>query len=463
MDALGICVSTPRTIPTIPEEEEPLLRGEHRSELSLKELVGMYAFSFGYGLTLTTYALITFPAEAVRFFPEGHDFALAAFLVLAGIAQLCGPAVGFFSDRCTVIYGKRRPYLVVFGLLLLPCLGIQWYVSSLHPSAISILWYYFASFIGMICLCSMQTVVLGFTPDLVPKHQTGKANGVLVSLFGIGAGVGFFVVIMFPDTELYLTYTAVMIVTTVTTLLHTSGDRPCEERRFWNWNQLASCYLVDRREFPDYFWLFVSRALYQAGASTQSFLQYYFRDWVQFHDGTSLGPSAARSYTANAAFLAQLGLAVTALPSGYLSDSIGRKRILRLCSFGIATCFVLNTLFRSVYAVLVVSFFYGTCNGAILTVSYALAVDRLPSRGSGAQWLAVWDVSAFVGSTIGPIIYSPMLFFLPTRVDMGDYVSNSDSGYESIMYLGSIFVLLSTLVLEKVSECERDRTLCFEL
>lgn len=46
-----------------------------------------------------------------------------------------------------------------------------------------------------------------------------------------------------------------------------------------------------------------------------------------------------------------------------------------------------------------------------LSVDYALACDTLPSLESAAQGLGVWGVSAFLGSTTGPLIAAPLLAY----------------------------------------------------
>eukprot|EP01059_Diplonema_ambulator_P036595 TRINITY_DN9175_c3_g1_i1.p1 TRINITY_DN9175_c3_g1~~TRINITY_DN9175_c3_g1_i1.p1 ORF type:complete len:465 (+),score=86.72 TRINITY_DN9175_c3_g1_i1:31-1395(+) len=443
---MDIWNTTPRTIP----EEDCLLGEEDEEHLPLWDLVGIFAFCFGYGLSLSTYALITFPVEAVKFFPDDHDFGLAVFLVFAGIAQLCGPAIGFLSDRCTSSYGKRRPYIAVSGLVLLPCLLLQWYCSTIPVTRWSIVMYYFTSFIGMICLCAMQTVTQGFAPDLVPRHQTGRANGVLVSLLGAGAAVGFGIVIALPSVSLYGVYLVVLTTSTLATLYFGGGDAPCEATNGWTINDILNCYWVSHSKYPDYFWLFVSRCFYYSGVSAQSFLQYYFRDWVVYPNGMHISPTNAKAYTALAAFMAQFGLAVTAIPTGSLSDKIGRKRILHVAAVGVSLCYYSNVIFKDIMVILGLSFLYGMMNGAILSTSYSLAVDCIPSKSEGAQWLAVWDVAAFIGSTIGPILCAPALFFLPPRRVMDGYVANSDSGYIAVMIMGGTLVLTSSWFLMKI-------------
>eukprot|EP00965_Chrysotila_dentata_P066741 2209738-Pleurochrysis_carterae.AAC.2 len=47
-----------------------------------------------------------------------------------------------------------------------------------------------------------------------------------------------------------------------------------------------------------------------------------------------------------------------------------------------------------------------------LSVDYALACDVLPSLEHAAQSLGVWGVSAFFGSTLGPLVAGPLLTYV---------------------------------------------------
>jgi MFS family permease len=106
----------------------------------------------------------------------------------------------------------------------------------------------------------------------------------------------------------------------------------------------------------------------------------------------------------------------------------------------------------------------GAGNGMYLTAETSLAVDALPhSRnkeeeglsvsGGNAQLLGIWGVAAFLGTTLGPMIGGPLLFFFgsnPEKLDEGqDY---SIEGYSLILGLSAIYFLFSALALQWINK-----------
>lgn len=83
-----------------------------------------------------------------------------------------------------------------------------------------------------------------------------------------------------------------------------------------------------------------------------------------------------------------------------------------------------------------------------LSVDYALACDVLPSLEHAAQSLGVWGVSAFLGSTLGPLVAGPLL------TQFGS-IPNSDSfsttGYRIVMALGVVYVACAALLMRFIS------------
>lgn len=96
-----------------------------------------------------------------------------------------------------------------------------------------------------------------------------------------------------------------------------------------------------------------------------------------------------------------------------------------------------------------VSILFGLGNGIFLSVDYALATDVLPSLDSAAESLGVWGVSAFLGSTIGPLIAGPLLELVSfARPAQGD-VEYSRAGYTAVMILGAFYCGLAGVILAR--------------
>ena len=91
------------------------------ARVSVSRLIASQLFMFAYGLWISSYAIVTLPAESERMFKHDHDIALAGFLAIAGVTQLAGPVAGFFSDKvnCSQFWKrlilKSHP-LMMFGV-----------------------------------------------------------------------------------------------------------------------------------------------------------------------------------------------------------------------------------------------------------------------------------------------------------------------------------------------------------
>ena len=97
---------------------------------------------------------------------------------------------------------------------------------------------------------------------------------------------------------------------------------------------------------------------------------------------------------------------------------------------------------------------YGIGNGMFLSVDYALACDVLPSFDNAAQSLGVWGVSAFLGSTLGPLAAGPLLTYFG-RTDSPDHYSSF--GYIIVMATGAIYVTFAAVLLRNVKEALREK------
>lgn len=161
-----------------------------------------------------------------------------------------------------------------------------------------------------------------------------------------------------------------------------------------------------------------------------------FRDVQQVDD-----PKRSASLLA---MISQLSAALVATPSGHLSDRYGRKPLVYTSCAIMAAVYLSFALSPRIDYVLALGVGYGVGNGMFLSVDYALACDTLPSNESAAQSLGVWGVSAFLGSTLGPLIAAPLLAYFGWTASPDHY---SAMGYMALNVAGAIYVCLAALFL----------------
>ena len=89
--------------------------------VSVSRLVCSQLFMFAYGLWISSYAIVTLPAESVRMFSHAHDVALAGFLAIAGgtYVALCVCMAPAVHSLASCILSIRNSCMLHLSVLLL--------------------------------------------------------------------------------------------------------------------------------------------------------------------------------------------------------------------------------------------------------------------------------------------------------------------------------------------------------
>eukprot|EP01063_Lacrimia_lanifica_P004097 TRINITY_DN12291_c0_g1_i1.p1 TRINITY_DN12291_c0_g1~~TRINITY_DN12291_c0_g1_i1.p1 ORF type:complete len:569 (+),score=167.39 TRINITY_DN12291_c0_g1_i1:108-1814(+) len=172
---------------------------------------------------------------------------------------------------------------------------------------------------------------------------------------------------------------------------------------------------------PDFMWACMSRLMFNSGLAAQVYMTYYFRDVQKFTSPTRMVSLVAVS--------SLVGCTIAALPSGMLSDRVGKKPVIYA---GIGVCVSALLLFlllgggseeESTKQFLCLGLYYGVGNIAYLSVDYALGVTSLPRHSAAtgadpalygqpvdaAKDLGLFSMSATLGSVIGQVLYGFVL------------------------------------------------------
>lgn len=186
--------------------------------------------------------------------------------------------------------------------------------------------------------------------------------------------------------------------------------------------------------------------------SIQTFFKFYLKDVVGIAD-----PEAA---VVRIALFGQLSAAVTAIPSGLLSDKIGRMRkpfIYAACAL-LALGNIANCLIRSESDAYKIACLLGFANGIYLTMDAALALDHLPSTDESARFMGVWGIGCFLGAALGPVLGGPLLALSGRNSNNPD--AYNYSGYVLLLSLAAVGFGASGGILYKVgSQTKSDDSL----
>jgi MFS family permease len=168
------------------------------------DFLAVNGYVFGLSLASGLMTPLLMPALILLFMPpEQKNTYLATLRVITlAVAMFIQPVAGMLSDRSTLRWGRRRPFIFISAILNVVFLVIIGFSASLSrvPDGIFGWSLAFTVLIGGSILMQIssnigQAASQGLIPDLVPEHQRGRASGIksvlellpsLLVAFGIG-------------------------------------------------------------------------------------------------------------------------------------------------------------------------------------------------------------------------------------------------------------------------------------
>lgn len=400
--------------------------GDDREKLSTLRLIMLNMHAFNYGLFYASVGVILLPEEAMTLFPEDHAMYLAAMLGAAGLSQLVSPFAGYMSDRHVGTMGRRVPYVLGGNAILISMIGALYVARSM-------LWGHAYLGLLLVAILALNVAYTGFTglvSDMVPSDQMGLCSGLMGGMTAAGAVVGLVLLgFVIPVIHAYPMYAVAIAVSTPCTWWSAKDKSQESTDRKFDWSEVASCYYISPASHGDFFWVFISRTFYYMAVSVQIYILYYLRDIIHIEN--------AKAYTAILCILSQAASGVVSLLAAPIADRTGRKPAIYVAVTVMAFVYV-GYCFADTYEwVVFLGIAYGAGNGVYIAVDYALAVDCLPSQEEdGAKDLALWGVSAFLGTMFGPCLAGPLLSTLGHIPGSDHY---SFPGYVALMACGVIY------------------------
>jgi MFS family permease len=408
------------SIPAVvsPYEGTILSVGQH-----LKISAYWFATNFLWGALLA----IMLPAEIKRLAPYFKAPALSLLTGLSAVVALVVPLVsGALSDRCSSRFGRRRPF-IIFGVVtnVIGLAGMAIAVQMATPIPGSVHDHKsMGEVIGILCSNPSFLLLLGafmvvqfgnnvasaaysgVIPDLVPADQRGRASGYMAMLSQVGTLLGVLgVALILHDMPEFVKYTVLGTVLVSVAMITIFGikETPLPEKPpKIVWSHYIKTLWIDPRTYPDFAWVWITRALVMLGFyAIQPFVNYYLEDVVRVKD-----------VDANAGKLIGLLLlasAVSGLAGGYISDRIGRKKVVYIANCIIAASSLGFIWCRNLEQALFVGAIFGLGFGAYVSVDWALGTDVLPSKKDAAKEMAVWHISMTLPQSLAAPIAAILL------------------------------------------------------
>lgn len=452
-------------LPSIPSPYEGTILSTAQH---LKISAYWFATNFLWGALLT----IMIPGEIRSMAPHYRVIALSLVTGLSAFVALVTPlVVGALSDRCASRFGRRRPFIVAgVGINLLGLVAMATVISLSKPiagseradgSLLLSLATLFTSPSYIMFLLAFAVVQFGnnvasaaysgVIPDLVPEQQRGAASGymALMSQLGtlcgaIGCGLA---MNGSPEGAKYALVTAVLVlVASITVFGIKETPLPVRPPKI-EWGPYVRSLWIDPKKYPDFAWVWITRALVMLGFyAIVPFINYYLVDVI--------GLAKPETQASLLIAILLLSSSISGIYGGYLSDRIGRKRVVYMANFIIAVMCLGFIVCRTMPEVMVVGVLFGLGFGAYTSVDWALGTDVLPSKNDAAKEMGVWHVAMTLPQTISSPIAGALIsaFGMTVGTDEAHHevVHYHIGGYSAVFLMASVCFALGAFLLKNV-------------
>lgn len=357
-----------------------------------------YLLAFaGLMATTATPVAVTLALRAQQLYGEEKTAVLATTLAIGTVfASVAQPLGGWLSDRTVSRWGRRRPWLVlgllggVVGLLVIALVPERWGM---------VLGWSIASLFLNLAFSALFAVLA----DQVPPDRRGRISGWIgVALqAGLSAGTWGAVWLGNQPVALFLGPAAFAVLTTAALLVVLPdrsagpGTRAPGGRVPWRER------LAQLARYRDFGFVWAGRFLLLTG-------YYIFFNFQLYTLTDHLGVTVAVATSVvalNSTLSAVLKLVVAPL-AGWLSDRLGRRRVLVGCSAALfAVSMLLIALAQDVTTFVLGASVGFVAYGVFLAVDLALATEVLPEGDAhGGFGLGLYNVAGTVSQSLAPVV-----------------------------------------------------------
>jgi MFS family permease len=456
------------------------------------DYVTINAYWLGMSFVAVSLTPVIMPYLVQQFVPEALKNTYYGGLRTAGliVAILVQPLAGMLSDRSTMRWGRRRPFILVGTIFDLVFLALVALSGNFWMLLIAVLLLQSSS-------NTAHGAYQGLIPDLVPQEQRGKASGVMAVMQLLPVVFLPVIGMLIDQGRVELAILAVMIPLFVAMLpTMTVREQPLRERSqtpikprvvrimlltlifaagtgvFGGLVGFVGALLMGKgalqlvavgvsglvaiagaiivgvwlsarvgigegvHRHSSFVWWVVNRLLFfSAVGSMQGFLRYFLEDVL-------LVPNPGQ---ASALLMAVVGVftGVAALGGGFLADRFPRRRLLIFAGViaGAGTFLLFFSMNMSM--VYFSGFLIGVATGLFLTTNWALGTDLVPPEEAG-RYLGISNLAGAGAGVVGAGIGGPLADFFN--------MSSPGLGYLVIFAIYGACFFLSSVTLLKVRE-----------
>lgn len=379
---------------------------------------------FGANLVWVSYSTILLPTliEQVVGERKGLVVGLIGFFGTL-IAVIVSILSGIISDHTSSKWGKRTPAILVGAVLALPLIGLPTLFLSSRYGSLSLsaaLPIIVISYFGMQFFTNVGNGAWWpLLVDIVPENQRGLAAGIQGLLALVGAAAGILLV-----TELNQranTGQALWMIGGILALTGISSawvirgkDHPASSAEPISiYRAVRDMFKVQTRVLV-FFWLVLTVLLANMGINSLQFFARYFFE-VYFPE---ISPDVAFRAMGGVSLVVTM---LSAIGSGYLSDKIGRRRLILYAMIACSVTTLVMGLTNQFAIFLIFTALRAISTGPILASAPALASDLSP-RDEAGQYMAYNNLTTSLSTALSALIFGWVLTSLTKTAFMNVFI-----------------------------------------
>jgi MFS family permease len=193
--------------------------------------------------------------------------------------------------------------------------------------------------------------------------------------------------------------------------------------------------------YPSFAWWVINRLAFLVGATNLSSFAIYF---VQGRLG--LAGEAAAGPASQMMMVVGILILLCVLPSGWLSDRFGSRKMVAISGIAAALGTVILLLSPNMAVMYVGGAIIGAATGVFFTTNWALGTNVVPRQEAG-RYLGISNLAGAGAGAVGAYIGGPIADYFTARVP-----EFPGLGYMLLFGIYAAMFLISTLVLSRVRE-----------
>ncbi len=420
------------------------------------------------------------------------------------VALLVQALMGMVSDRSTLPWGRRRPFIFIGTIGVIVVLVLVGFSASLE--GIIGYWVLFALVVlQMVFSNTSQAAEQALIPDMIPEEKHGRFSGVK-AVFEVPLPViivAFTVGKLISKGHLWTGLEVIMAVLVITMLITMFVPEKRQRKAPFMFDWLPFMRLVFMtaaftavilvlgeliklasrlslalsgtalvvvfglagifamavaviagvwvsiriglgdaiHRTPSFTWWVVSRLAFLVGSTNlASFVVYFLQGRFGFAREQAAGPASTLT------MFVGIFLLISAIPSGYLSDRFGRKPLLILSGlFAAAGTFVV-ILAPNLTVVYLGAVLIGLATGQFYSTNWALGTDIVPKEQAG-RYLGISNLAGAGAGAVGAYIGGPIADLITVRVP-----EMPGMGYIVLFVIYAALFLLSIAALKGIRD-----------